>query len=63
MTLDPPRRNPPKKIYARFRHPDAKPITRCTVNGKPHKNFNPEKEWVVIKEACSKPVEIVAYYN
>ena len=33
MTLDPPSRNAPKQIVVRFRHPEAKPLARVTVNG------------------------------
>ncbi|UCG48416.1 MAG: hypothetical protein JSU94_01320, partial [Phycisphaerales bacterium] len=62
-TLQPPKRNPPKKIYLRFRHPENKRITRCTVNGKPHNNFNPEKEWIVLDKAPDKTTEIVAHYE
>ena len=34
-------REPPEKVLLRFRHPDKKPIKSVTVNGKPHKRFNP----------------------
>ena len=63
MTLDPPRRNPPRKIYIRFRHPDGKKITRCELNGKTCKNFDPEKEWVVLDQCPKKTTRIVAYYE
>jgi hypothetical protein len=63
MTIDPPRRNPPKQIFARFRHPDGKEITRCTLNGKPYKNFDPEKEWVILDKCPQKTTRITAYYN
>jgi hypothetical protein len=63
MTIDPPRRNPPKKIFVRFRHPDGKRMTRCEVNGKAYKNFDPEKEWVVLTECPEKTTRITAYYN
>jgi hypothetical protein len=63
MTLDPPRRNPPGKIFARFRHPEGKKIIRCTVNGKPYKNFNPQKEWVVLTSWPDKPISLVTYYD
>jgi len=63
MTLGPPRRNPPKKIYVRFRHPNGKKITRCEVDGKPYSQFDPEKEWVVLGECPQKRTRIIAYYN
>ena len=46
--LDPPRRNPPGKIYLRFRHPQGKPMRGVTVNGKAHADFDPLREWVVL---------------
>ena len=63
MILDPPRRNPPKKIYARFRHPDGHPIKRCQVNGSPYSNFDAEKEWVVLDQCPSEKTRITAYYE
>jgi len=64
MLLDPPRRNPPKKIYARFRHPEGKRITRCEINGKPHSQFDPEKEWVVLAGVLKKkPTQIIVFYQ
>ncbi len=62
-TLQPPKRNPPKKIYLRFRHPENKRITRCTVNGKPHNNFDPEREWIVLDKAPDTTTEVVAHYE
>lgn len=63
VTLDPPGRNPPKKIFARFRHPEAKKMTRCEINGKPYKDFDVEKEWVVLSECPSAQTQIAAYYD
>ena len=63
MTLDPPRRNPPRKIYIRFRHPDGKKITRCELNGKTYSQFNPEKEWIVFDKCPQKTTRITAYYD
>ena len=63
MILDPPRRNPPEKIFARFRHPEGKKIIRCTVNGKPYENFDPAKEWLVFLRWPKKPLSVVAYYD
>jgi hypothetical protein len=62
MLLNPPRRNPPKRILARFRHPDGRRITRCQVNGKAYKRFD-AKKGVVVLTKCRKPTHIIAYYD
>jgi len=62
MTIDPPTRNAPRAIYARFRHPDAKSMNRVTVNGKPYSNFDPVKEWVILPPLKEKTV-VTAYYD
>ena len=62
MTVDPPRRNPPKRILVRFRHPEARRMTRCDVNGKVYNRFDPVKELVVLTR-CSRPTRITAYYD
>jgi hypothetical protein len=62
MTLEPPRRNPPKQIFARFRHPEGRRMTRCQVNGKPYSRFDPDKEWVILSD-CVEPTRVVAYYE
>jgi hypothetical protein len=62
MTIDPPRRNPPRLIRARFRHPDALRMMRCQVNGKPYDAFDAEKEWVELTQ-CDGPTRITAYYD
>jgi len=41
-----PTRNPPKEIRLRFRHPQDKPLTSVTVNGKSWKKF--KGEWVTL---------------
>jgi hypothetical protein len=63
LTLDPPRRNPPTKIYARFRHPEAKKMTRCELNGKPYTQFDPEKQWVILSDRPKGQTTVVAYYE
>jgi hypothetical protein len=60
--LDPPTRTPPKTIYFRFRHPDAKPIQAVTVNGQPWPDFDAAKEWVVLPGAPAKKTEIIVRY-
>jgi len=61
--FDPPRRNPPKKIYIRFRHPEGKKIVRCEINGKPYNNFDPEKDWIVLTECPQSETRIIARYD
>jgi len=63
MIIDPPRRNPPKRILARFRHPEGKSMTRCELNNRPYANFNPEKEWVMLKQRSERPIRVIAYYD
>ncbi len=62
MSIDPPRRNPPKRILARFRHPESARIVRCEVNGSAYNKFDAEKEWVELP-AIDKPTEIVAFFR
>ncbi|MBW8040689.1 MAG: hypothetical protein FVQ85_11885 [Planctomycetes bacterium] len=62
MTIDPPRRNPPKRILVRFRHPDGRRMTSCKVNGKAYKRIDPVKELIVLTK-CRKPIRIIAYYD
>ena len=62
MELNPPRRNPPRRILVRFRHPQSARMTRCEVNGKAITSFDPDKEWVELTD-CTGPTEIVAYYQ
>jgi len=62
MTLDPPTRNAPKFIHIRFHHPEGKPITRVTLNGKPYPNFDPKTELVTLPPPKEK-TEIVAHFG
>jgi len=57
VRLDPPRRNPPKRIRLRVRHPEGLPIRAVWVNGLPHHNFDSTKE-VVVLEQWIAPVEV-----
>jgi len=61
LLLDPPRRNPPNRIIARFRHPEGKRMARCEVNGAPFTEFDPGKEYVVLP-SFSEPMNVVARY-
>ena len=62
MTIDPPTRDAPRTIYARFRHPDGKRMNRVMVNGKAWDAFDADKEWVVLPPLSGTMV-VVAYYD
>lgn len=47
----PPNRSHPKALYLRLRHPEKAPIKQVTLNGRPWKRFDPEKEWIEIDTA------------
>lgn len=47
-SITPPTRKPPKQITIRLPHPEEKRMKEVTVNGKPHKDFDAEKETVTI---------------
>ncbi len=61
MTVEPPRRNPPSAIHARFRHPEERPIKQITVNGEEWTDFDVEKE-LVHPGKLEGTTEIIAYY-
>ncbi|MBM3335358.1 hypothetical protein FJY63_11915, partial [Candidatus Sumerlaeota bacterium] len=62
MQIAPPRRNRPRQVYARFRHPQSRPIVRVEVNGKPWSNFDSKSEQVRLGR-LSEPTRVVAYYE
>jgi hypothetical protein len=62
MRIDPPRRNPPRVVHARFRHPEKKRIASCTVDGKPYNRFDADEEWVILHPP-TLPTTVVAYYE
>jgi hypothetical protein len=47
-TIEPPTRETPKHLVLRVRHPDGKPIRSVTVNGKPHQDFDPQRESITL---------------
>ena len=61
MKIDPPKRNPPKRLVARFRHPEGKPIKSVTVNGKPHEDFDPTTQAVMLS-GVSEATTILARF-
>jgi hypothetical protein len=50
-----------KKVVLRLRHPEGKPIQSVTVQGKPHKDFDPRKETVTF-EPSGQSITIRAEY-
>lgn len=52
VRLDPPKRNPPRRIRLRVRHPQKSPIRRVWVNGLPHQEFYAEKEVIDLSGAA-----------
>jgi len=61
-TFVPPTRNRPETIYVRFRHPEEARMKSAAVNGKEWKDFDPEKEWVVLPGDVEGEVRVVARY-
>jgi hypothetical protein len=62
VELDPPKRNPPKTIHLRLRHPDEAPIKSVTRNGKPYEKFDVAKEWIILSgELESRETIVVSY--
>jgi hypothetical protein len=62
MKIDPPKRNPPKDIIARFRHPEGARMSRVEVNGKSWRTFNPATEYVYLGRV-TKPTRVVAFFE
>jgi hypothetical protein len=46
--IEPPTRTPPEAVVIRLRHPDGNPMRAVTVNGRPHREFDPARECVRI---------------
>jgi len=61
VNLDPPRRNPPRRIRLRVRHPQRKPIQAVWVNGQPQSRFDVERE-VIDLEGWTEPVQVRVKY-
>ncbi len=60
-TVEIPRRNPPKSVMVRFRHPKAVPIKSVLVNGQPWTGFNKDKEVIELTGLTGK-VAVAASY-
>ena len=63
VVLDPPVRNPPRAIYLRIRHPQAKPLQSVLLNGQACDRLDREKEWIVLPGTLQGRQEIVARYQ
>jgi hypothetical protein len=61
VKLDPPRRNPPRRIKLRVRHLDGDPIQSVWVNGLPHSDVDVNRE-VIYLESETEPVEVRVRY-
>ncbi len=59
--IDPPRRSAPKRIVLRLRHPDGKPIRSVTVNGRPHDDFDRQREEITLPAATARLAVSVKY--
>lgn len=62
-TLSPPKRNAPKEIIIRFRHPEKNPMREVFVNGTRHRDYNVNEETVrLTKLSLSEDMCIVIKY-
>jgi hypothetical protein len=62
MTLDPPSREPAKRMVVCFRHPDSKPIRQVTVNGALWQDFVADAGEIRLPGDTRGTTEIVASY-
>jgi len=60
--IEMPKRQLPKRLLVRFRHPEAEPMQSVTVNGQNWPGFDVRKEWVVIESPVQERYSIVAQY-
>jgi hypothetical protein len=60
-TVEIPNRRPVRSLIVRFRHPHTAPIKAVTVNGKPWKRFDPDKEVIELSGLTGKAVVIASY--
>jgi len=59
--IKPPTRSTPKAIVLRLRHPEGKPMRAVTVNGKPHTDFDAERECIIL-QPTTEPIMVRAEY-
>ena len=60
--VSPPRRNRPREILLRLRNPESKKMTRVELNGRDWRQFDPEREMIMIPGEENK-VNVRAYYR
>ena len=60
-SVESPMRNPPKHVVIRIRHPEGKPMKSVTVDGKPHTDFDPVAETVLLTPAAATQKVRVVY--
>lgn len=59
--IDPPHRDPPRRILLRVRHPERKPMRAVWVNGLPHADFDPQSEVITLAPTAG-PLEVRVVY-
>ena len=60
--LDPPTRRPPARMFLRLRHPEARPIVRVEIDGKPWDRIDAKRELVELPPLRG-PATITAFYE
>ena len=61
-TIQLSQRNPPKELLIRFRHPSEKPVKQVTINGKPWKNYDVNKEYIKVPVPAGDKFIVIAKY-
>ena len=61
-SIKPPTRDMPKHVILRLRHPQGKPMHAVQVDGKPHHEFDPQRECVRLKPS-DRAVHVRAVYE
>jgi hypothetical protein len=59
--VTPPARNPCQTVKLRFRHPEGRLMQSVRVNGKPWRDFDPAKEWIMLPGIIG-PCRVEAQY-
>jgi hypothetical protein len=61
VVIEPPDRTPPGTLVVRVRHPDGKRMTRVTMNGAPHTQFDAIAETVRVRPSAQLITVVVHY--
>jgi hypothetical protein len=61
-SVDSPKRNPPKQIVLRIRHPEGSAMKAVAVNGKLHTDFDRRKETIRLTPS-QEPIHIHVEYD